>query len=241
MNSKKSKDADLEKKRNIFFYLGFAAALCFSWVALEWTSVTYGGRELRAALPGELLEPEELPFVKLEKPKPKEQPKQKVRFIVEPNPQPEPDPGPEPDPNPDPFVDLELEIIDLGWDDPDPKDEDPWISVEIMPHFLDCENVLDRTEQQKCTEREIIRLVQSRVKYPRILVDTRVEGTVYASFVIGVDGEISDITIQRSPNERFNATVIAAIESLPTFQPGMQQGRKVPVIMNIPVKFVVKN
>lgn len=238
--SKKTNEADLEKKRGVFFYIGFAAALSFVMIALEWTSVEYGGNKAYGEIPmTDIMEEDEIPVVRIERPK-VEPPKDNTRFIIAPNPEPEPDPDPDPDPEPDPEPFL-VEIGDpFGSEEPDPEPEpdlDPQVIVEIMPHFADCENVVDRDAQQVCTERRIIEWVQDHVKYPSHLRDAGIQGKVFASFVIDKQGGITSVNILRTPHKDFNGTVTQAINSIPEMTPGSQQGRKASVIMTIPVHF----
>ena len=66
---------------------------------------------------------------------------------------------------------------------------------------------------------------------------TGVEGTVYASFIINTDGSLSDAKILKGLGQSYDDEVLRVISLMPKWKPGKQNGKTVPTLMNIPVKF----
>jgi len=100
--------------------------------------------------------------------------------------------------------------------------------VEIMPEFPGGETAM-------------FKYLSNNLRYPTYERETGMNGIVYVSFVVNVDGVIDDITIKRSPSPGFSDEVIRVISKMPNWKAGIQGGQKVPVRYNLPVKFSLKN
>ncbi|MGB0423549.1 MAG: energy transducer TonB, partial [Flavobacteriales bacterium] len=112
--------------------------------------------------------------------------------------------------------------------------------VEIMPHFASCENVVNPEIQEECTNQEIIRKISKTAKYPSHLRGTNIQGTVYLSFVVNKSGKVTNVKVERGVHKALDKEAVKAVESLPDFEPGIQQGKPAKVIYNIPVRFVLQ-
>jgi protein TonB len=112
-----------------------------------------------------------------------------------------------------------------------------WTRVEKMPAFPGCEEAED---PYQCTTQEMISRIYQNLSYPAIARENRVEGTVVVSFIIDKTGKIDDIKLLRDIGARCGEVTLTSLRQLQrevTFQPGMQQGRKVKVRYNVPVRF----
>lgn len=78
------------------------------------------------------------------------------------------------------------------------------------------------------------------ITLPQILRDSNIEGTVYVQFVINVNGEVKDTRIIRGLHPALDEISINAVESLPKFIPGMQDGKRVNVQLVVPIKFEIR-
>lgn len=119
------------------------------------------------------------------------------------------------------------------------KEEFPeeWTRVEKMPAFPGCEAAED---PYQCTTQEMINRIYQNLSYPSIARENRVEGTVVVSFIIDKTGKIDDIKLLRDIGARCGEVTLTSLRQLQrevTFQPGMQQGRKVKVRYNVPIRF----
>lgn len=244
MEKRKNDHADLEKRRGLFFVFGIALALSSTLMAIQHTTVETD--RLTASLsPFEDLDVMVEPAL-VSIPKRPEAPKIQARQIVQQfkivDKLPE---VPDGEKQELPDLDFDTDWSEFSGDGDDfddtPTFEDKdWMRVEIMPHFQNCIDVLDRKHQEECTNMEIIRIVAKNAHYPSHLRDAGIQGTVYVSFVIDRKGEVTDVKVQRGVHKGLDKEAVKAVKSLPTFIPGEQQGKKQRVVYNLPVTFKIK-
>lgn len=81
--------------------------------------------------------------------------------------------------------------------------------------------------------------LRENVKYPRRARRKGVEGTVYASFIVGKDGTLSDIRIEKSiaDGEKFDRNVAKALKKMPRWSCGRQDSIPVKTRFFLPVEF----
>lgn len=239
MSKRKSKNADLESKRGVFFKIGLVVTLSMVLIAFSITTTVYGSR-LNYLSSANFLESEEAPLFKIEK----VQQQEKKTFS-----KPIPDFVPEVikeiegevEPEDEFKLPFDLEDLTVGDKevDGDPAELLPYGRVEILPYFIDCENVLNREEQRLCSEGKLRNLLVSKIQYPRDLVGV-ISGTVWTSFVINEFGEIEDVKIERGLHKRIDEQVLQSFKNVPAMVPASQQGKKVRVMYSMPFKFETK-
>lgn len=78
------------------------------------------------------------------------------------------------------------------------------------------------------------------LKYPRLLKENRIQGTVFVSFVVTRNGAIGNVEILRSPHQDFDAEVERVLKLMPKWNPGKQGGNAVNVLYKMPIKFTLK-
>lgn len=242
MRNHKSPKVDLEKKRTFYFYMGLTISFSFALLAFEWTTLETDSERIAFEGMNELLIVEEIDAHVIERKKVAPPKLPTNQFQIAPDPTPIPDPNPDPNPF-DPVKGLpDIKGADIGFSD-DPGDEDPLelmpAMVEILPFFIDCTNVVDRDQQNQCSQDKIIAHVSSNVEVPSIYRGM-FTGTVYVGFMIDEFGQVQNVEIKRGIHKAVDKAVIKAVESIPQMEPGSQQGMPVRVLYNIPVKFVNK-
>jgi len=225
MESKKTKKANLENKKSMFFQIGLIIALIVSLVALEWTS----GQRRDSAFDGmteEAIEEEQIPVT--EETPPEEIPPPEVTVtdlfeIVE----------------DDVVIDNEVKFED------DETSEDK--VVEIYAPVLQAE--------EEATEDEIFVIVedmpkfrggdinkfrewvQKRVRYPEIAAENGIQGRVFITFVVEPNGNVTNVSVTRSVDPLLDDAAKEAVAASPKWEPGMQRGRPVRVRYSIPIIF----
>jgi protein TonB len=225
MEPKKTKKANLENKKSLFFQAGLIIALIVSLVALEWTS----GQKRASAFDGmteEAIEEEQIPVT--EETPPEEIPPPEVTVtdlfeIVE----------------DDVVIDNEVKFED------DETSEDK--VVEIYAPVLQAE--------EEATEEEIFVIVedmpkfrggdinkfrewvQKRVRYPELAAENGIQGRVFITFVVEPNGTVSNVSVTRSVDELLDDAAKEAVAASPKWEPGMQRGRPVRVRYSIPIIF----
>jgi periplasmic protein TonB len=65
-------------------------------------------------------------------------------------------------------------------------------------------------------------------------------GTVFASFIIGINGSISDITVFKGSYAPYDNEAERLLRLMPNWIPGKCNGTIVPVKMNYPIKFGIQ-
>jgi len=87
----------------------------------------------------------------------------------------------------------------------------------------------------------LVQAVQSKISYPKSASGEMLPGgRVFATFVVDTDGTVQDAKIVRSLSPAFDAAVLAAVQQLPRFEPGKQDGQPTAVAYTIPVEFKIE-
>ncbi|HLO91749.1 MAG TPA: TonB family protein [Lentimicrobium sp.] len=79
--------------------------------------------------------------------------------------------------------------------------------------------------------------LNSKIKYPKEAINQKIEGTVFINFIVEPDGSISNAKVLRGIDRRLDEIALAAVKSMPAWEPGKMKGKPVPVQFNVPIKF----
>ncbi len=109
--------------------------------------------------------------------------------------------------------------------------------VEEMPQFPGCEEVADPGKRNLCSQKKMLAFIYENVKYPKEAREAGTEGMVVVSFIVEKDGSIADAEIVRSIGSGCDEEVLRVVYLMPNWKPGKQNGKKVRVHYNLPVKF----
>ena len=121
-------------------------------------------------------------------------------------------------------------------------DTDYWVVVEQMPMFPGCEaDGGSKEETRRCAQQRMLDFIYDQVKYPRLAIENRVEGTAVISFVVEKDGSITNTKVVRDPGAMTGQAALDVVNSFPKWLPGQQRGRPVRVQFNLPVKFKLRD
>jgi protein TonB len=221
MDAKKTKKADIQPRRILFFEAGFAFALmcavgAFAWGTSE-KSVEVMTRHEMPVTPDVVINTEHKPAPPKVLPRP-------VAFFtdiiqVKRN----EDPIDTPDWI---FPDSDDDVLPLF---SEPVEEEgvgfPIYNAEVMPSF------------EGGTINDFRNWVQSRVVYPRMAIDNGVHGKVVLKFVIELDGSLSNIEQIASPDPSLTEEAIRVLHQSPKWSPGKQRNKPVRVFYVLPVEF----
>lgn len=113
--------------------------------------------------------------------------------------------------------------------------------VSEMPRFPGCEEEAKTIEKYLCSNKRLNNYISNRLRYPKIALNNRVEGTVTAKFVVRPDGLVEDIQVENDIGYGCGKTVLAIIQSMnhmnERWTPGRNGGKAVRVQMQLPVEF----
>jgi len=79
--------------------------------------------------------------------------------------------------------------------------------------------------------------LNGNISYPTIAVEIGIQGKVTCSFVVGKDGSIQDVKVERGVDKSLDTEAVRVIKSMPRWIPGRQGGNAVKVKYYLPVAF----
>jgi len=223
MEPKKTKKADLEARRPLFFQIGLIISLGAVFLAFEYSGSVQEAKILDGIGMAELVDFDTPPVTfREEKPLP---------------------------PPPPPLVVEVLQIVDNMEDDlPELEintEIDENVGVEpilIIEEKPEDNNPIPFALLQNPPEfpggiAGLMKYIHRNVRYPSIAVENGIEGTVYVNFIVNKKGEVSDITLLRGVDSVLDKEALRVIGTLPKWKPGMQNGAAVNVSYQVPIKF----
>lgn len=83
------------------------------------------------------------------------------------------------------------------------------------------------------------RFLSKNLHYPNEMRTRGLQGKVFVTFVVGTDGQLSDIRAVRGPSEEFKEEAVKVLSNSPKWIPGFQNGRKVKVQYTVPINFTL--
>lgn len=86
----------------------------------------------------------------------------------------------------------------------------------------------------------LLRYLSGKLRYTSAAIEHRIQGRVYLSFVVEIDGSISNVTVLRGLGFGLDQEAIRAVQGMPRWQPGYQNGRPVAVVYHLPVQFSLR-
>jgi protein TonB len=229
MELKKSKKADLEKKKGMFLEIGLVVALSLILVAFEWTKGE-GNDDNSDAIQELQFEDEMMQITRREEPKPEPKPEQpkvaEVLDIVDDDVEIEDD------------FDFDMEATDdteydftsmMGDDEEAIDEEEVFYIVEDMPTFNGGDPA---TEFRK--------YIAKNLRYPEIAAENGISGRVIIQFAINKVGQVVDANIVRSVDPALDKEATRVVMSSPKWTPGRQRGKAVMVLFTFPINFVLQ-
>jgi protein TonB len=225
MELKKSKKADLESKKVIFTQLGLIIALAAVLLAFEWKSydrtVEGFGERVMEDVPEEIIPITEQKV----KPPPPPPPKKVIQLnIVE--------------------DDVEVEddlVIDVEADDNTEVEE--YIPIEIEEEVVEeaaIFTVVESMPEFPGGYSELYEYLGKNIKYPVMAKESGIQGKVYVTFVVEIDGSITDVRTIRGIGGGCDEEAIRVVQAMPKWKPGKQRGKPVRVQYNLPVRFTLQ-
>lgn len=226
MQAKKTEKANLETKKVVWIQFGLIIALVIVFVALEWKS--YEKRELDLGQREVIDITEEIiPLTEQKvKPPPPPPPKQvTVINIVEDD------------------VEIEDDEIEIDADVDMDTEVEEYIPVEMDEDIIEEAEIFSVVESMPSFpggEAQLYRYLGKSIHYPTMAQESGVQGRVYVTFVVEVDGSITDIKILRGIGGGCDEEAMRVVRAMPRWNPGKQRGQSVRVQFNLPVRFVLQ-
>jgi protein TonB len=225
MEAKKSPKADLESKRTIFVQIGLIVALAAMLVAFEWKTydlkqTDLGGRQ------AEKVEEDLIEITNQNKPPPPPAPPPTTTLINIVN----DDIEVETDLN----IDAEAtQLTEIPEYTPIASNEEEEVGEAEI--FM----VVEESPSFPGGDEARIRFLTENIKYPQIARESSIQGTVYVTFVVEKNGNVTDVRVLRGIGGGCDEEAIRVIKAMPKWSPGKQRGKPVRVQFNMPIKFTL--
>ena len=118
----------------------------------------------------------------------------------------------------------------------------------VMAFFLGIQEGIAQTEQETFKEVDqlpeypggqtaMYQFMAENLKYPSAAREKGIEGTVVVSYIVNVDGSISNPEILRGIGGGCDEEAIRIVKAFPTWSPGIKDGKKVRTEMRLPIRY----
>lgn len=106
------------------------------------------------------------------------------------------------------------------------KNGDVYMIVEEMPVYPGGDSALRK-------------YIAENVNYPEVAKKNGIQGKVYVTFVVDVDGSSTAVKIARGVDPSLDKEALRVVSSMPTWAPGKQDGKAVKVAYTVPINFAL--
>lgn len=135
-----------------------------------------------------------------------------------------PPPPPPPPPPPIRQNSSSKENVQVIKEESNNEGEVPFVVVEEMPMFPGGDSAL-------------LEYIGRNIHYPETSKAQKVQGRVIIRFCVTAKGDISLVSVLKGVVPELDAEAVRVVKTLPTFKPGKQGGKPVPVWYMVPVNF----
>jgi protein TonB len=86
----------------------------------------------------------------------------------------------------------------------------------------------------------LLKYIGRHLRYPASAQARGVSGIVYVSFVISPEGQVTKVEVIKGIDTACDQEAARVISKMPTWKPGRQSGRNVPVRYSLPIRFAMQ-
>jgi len=229
MEQKKTVKADLESKKTVFLQIGLVIALAVTLAAFEYKS--YDKLEVSGFGDNKFVDvPEEMVQITQQQntpPPPAPPATTTVINIV----------------NNDAIVDDDFKI-DAEADENTQMEQytAPKVTTQVVEEEVsevEIFTVVEEAPSYPGGDEARIKFLQENIKYPQMARESGISGTVYVTFVVERDGNVTDVKVMRGIGGGCDEEAIRVIKAMPKWNAGKQRGKPVRVQFNMPIKFTL--
>lgn len=112
-------------------------------------------------------------------------------------------------------------------------------SVEEIPQFVSCkESTIDKVV---CFNYEMEKHLTTHFTYPQEALDKEIEGDLQVSFIIDVEGKVTNIKVTGAKNKKMlKKEAVRIVSLLPNFVAAKEQGKPISVFYSFPMSFTLE-
>jgi len=223
MELKKNPQADLERKRSLFFQIGLTITLALLLFAFELKIMPDENNTFVAENTGKV-EEEIVPITKQEELKTPPPPPPAVTDVLQ-------------------IVDNNQQVtneVQISNTEADANTQiEAKVEVQQEEETEEVVNfyVIEEKPEFPGGEAAMFQYISKTIKYPEIAKENNVQGKVFVQFVIGKDGKVTDVQVIRGVDPSLDKEAIRVIQNMPAWKPGKQRGKPVKVSFQLPINF----
>ncbi len=223
MEIKKSEKADLERKRPLLIQVGLVLGLSLILLGFEWKSYEKV-IEVVQDQQGEIIEEIEMIQTERKEPPPPPPPQQITTILN--------------------IVDDKIIIdndLEIDADADDNSEEYSYVDDVEEKEIVETEifTVVEENPLFPGGDEERMKFLRDNIKYPPMARESGIQGTVYVTFVVEANGNITNIKLLRGIGGGCDEEALRVVRQMPKWQPGKQRGKAVRVQFNMPIRFVL--
>ncbi len=220
MELKKSKKANLENKKGIFFKIGLSIILLllifsFNYKTKNYNQILNSGTTLATLDEPDMVITRRKEEIKPPKPKIVEQ----IKIVDN-----------------DKDIDDDIDIPDVESFDTDSIPIDIDLDTEKEPDTFEPYMVEEKASFIGGYE-QFNKFLVNNIKYPEICKENQIEGTVVLKFIVDKYGKINNITVAKHSDENLEKEVIRVLLKSPKWNPARQNGKAVAMYFYLPFDF----
>jgi protein TonB len=83
----------------------------------------------------------------------------------------------------------------------------------------------------------LYKYISRMTQYPLLAKENNIEGKVYVRFCVTAEGAVDQVSILKSVDPELDAEALRVVKTFPSFTPGKQDGRPVPVWFVVFINF----
>jgi protein TonB len=229
MKNRKNPEADLERKKGLYWQIGLVFALGVVYFAMSWKTFE---RDLMDLGSVSVVDDDEI-------------------IPITQRPTTPPPPPPSAPPEMIQIVDDDIEIEEFEFETTETDQTEvveffetveegtdevfSFAIVENRPVFPGCENEPTEDAKYDCFQKALMRYVSKEFKFPEMSKKLGSSGRVFVNFVIEKDGSISNVTVARGVDQLLDAEAIRVVKTLPKMTPARQRGKPVRTSYTLPI------
>ena len=79
--------------------------------------------------------------------------------------------------------------------------------------------------------------ITANLRYPQAAQNRRLEGKVVVSFIVDIEGNVTHLKVESSPDVLFTQEVVKVMSRMPRWTPGVQHGKPCATMVAVPIHF----
>ena len=110
-------------------------------------------------------------------------------------------------------------------------------NTEVKNEQPDIFTVVEEMPSFPGGDQAMTKYLVENIRYPEVAQKNGIQGSIFITFVVEEDGNLSDIKVLRGIGGGCDEEAVRVIESMPKWKPGKQRGKAVRVQFNMPIMF----